>query len=286
MALPTSFELNCRGFKLAMSHPHVMGVLNVTPDSFSDGGSFQGAAEAVERGHEMAEQGASLIDIGGESTRPGAQAVGVDEELARVVPVVEALSSHIDVPISVDTSKSEVMQAALEAGACLINDVTAMRQDPKALDILAGYDDVPVCLMHMQGQPSDMQQAPHYDDVVGEVMSFLAERMAACESAGIAHERLVIDPGFGFGKSDQHNLTLLRCLERFERLGAPILVGLSRKSTLGRLLDKPVHQRLWGSLAAACWAVSQGANLIRAHDVAETVEAVHVVQRIQSMAAS
>jgi dihydropteroate synthase len=271
-------RLDCGGKPLRLDCPQIMGVLNITPDSFSDGGKFIGREAAIEHALAMVEAGAAIIDIGGESTRPGAAEVSVDEELARVIPVIEALSATIPAIISIDTSKPQVMAAAVSAGAGLINDVRAL-QEPGAVDTVAGLA-VPVCLMHMQGQPRTMQQNPQYQDVVEEVYGFLMQRVAVCEQHGIARERLLLDPGFGFGKSLQHNLRLLAHLERFHQAGLPLLVGMSRKSMLGMILDKPVEERLYGSLALAAIAAWQGAQVIRVHDVAETVDVVKVVAAV------
>ena len=246
-----------------------MGILNVTPDSFSDGGHFFSVDAAVLRALMMVEEGATLIDVGGESTRPGAAIVGAQEEIDRVVPVIEALRSKILVPISIDTRKPEVMRAALAAGAGFINDVTALRA-PEALHV-AAQACVPVCLMHMLGEPQNMQSKPVYQDVVGEVKAFLAERIATCVAAGIARERLIIDPGFGFGKTLQHNLTLLRRLDEFSTLGVPLLIGVSRKSMLGTLLGNAAPpQRVFAGVALAMYALSKGATWIRTHDVRAT----------------
>ena len=266
--------MNCAGKVLDLSQPTVMGVLNVTPDSFSDGGRYLQLADALRRAEVMVEEGAALIDVGGESTRPGAPPVSVQEELDRVLPVVERLARELPVPISVDTSKPEVIRAAARAGAGLINDVRALRLSG-ALQAAAASG-LPVCLMHMQGEPGTMQQQPTYADVVAEVHAFLAERVRVCESAGIPRERILVDPGFGFGKTLDHNLLLLRHLDRFTDLAAGILVGVSRKSMIGALLNAPVGERLSGGLAAAVIAVWQGANVIRTHDVRETVQALCV----------
>jgi len=266
--------MNCAGKVLDLSQPAVMGVLNVTPDSFSDGGRYLQLADALRRAEVMVEEGAALIDVGGESTRPGAPPVSVQEELDRVLPVVERLARELPVTISVDTSKPEVIQAAARAGAGLINDVRALRL-PGALEA-AVASGLPVCLMHMQGDPATMQHEPVYADVAAEVRAFLAERVRVCESAGIPRERILVDPGFGFGKTLDHNLLLLRHLDRFTDLAAGILVGVSRKSMIGALLNAPVGERLSGGLAAAVIAVWQGANVIRAHDVRETVQALCV----------
>lgn len=254
--------------------PAVMGILNVTPDSFSDGGRFIGRNAALRRVRAMIAEGAAIIDVGGESTRPGARAVSVDEELARVIPVIEAIRSDSDIPVSIDTSKPEVMRAAVAAGASLINDVRALRE-PGALEVAAALG-VPVCLMHMRGEPRTMQQNPHYDDVVEEVLAFLDARVAACEAAGIPRSRLILDPGFGFGKTLEHNLALFRALPRFVATGLPVLVGVSRKSMIGQVLEVPVEDRLAGSLALATLAVGLGAAIVRSHDVRETVHAVRM----------
>jgi len=254
--------------------PAVMGILNVTPDSFSDGGRFIGHEAALRRVREMIAEGAAIIDVGGESTRPGAPAVAVDEERARVIPVIEAIRSESDIPVSIDTSKPEVMRAAVAAGASMINDVRALRE-PGALETAAELE-VPVCLMHMRGEPRTMQQAPRYDDVVAEVLAFLEARVAACEAAGIPRERLILDPGFGFGKTLEHNLALFRALPRFVATGLPVLVGVSRKSMIGQVLEVPVEGRLAGSLALATLAVAAGAAIIRVHDVKETLQAVRM----------
>lgn len=267
-------HLDCAGKRLDLSRPVVMGVLNVTPDSFSDGGCYLNIADALRRAEIMATEGAAIIDVGGESTRPGAPSVSVSEELDRVLPVVERLARDLPIPISVDTSKPEVMREAIAAGAGLINDVRALRL-PGAVEVVAASK-VPVCLMHMRGEPDTMQQEPRYADVVAEVRTFLAERVRACEIAGIAHNRILIDPGFGFGKTLAHNLSLLRHLDHFVGLAAGVIAGLSRKSMIGLLSNASVDERLSGSLAAAVIAVWQGAHIIRAHDVRETVQALRV----------
>lgn len=251
-----------------------MGVLNVTPDSFSDGGRFLDPQAALARAHAMVEEGADIIDIGGESTRPGAVKVSAEAEMDRVLPLLEVLARELPVPVSVDTYKPAVMAEAVRLGAGLINDIYALRA-PGALQVVAASA-VPVCLMHMQGTPETMQQHPHYGDVVGEVKAFLAERVQACEQAGIARSRLLLDPGFGFGKTLQHNLTLLRHLDAFHELGLPLLVGLSRKSMIGAITGRPVDERVHGSAAAAVLAAWQGAHIIRVHDVRPTVDALKV----------
>ena len=267
--------LRCAAKTLDLSTPVVMGVLNVTPDSFSDGGRFLSPAAAIEQGLRLAAEGAALIDVGGESTRPGAAPVSVAEELARVVPVVRALSERTTAVISVDTSKPQVMQAAAAAGAGLINDVRALRE-PGAL-AAARASGCAVCLMHMQGEPGTMQQAPSYRDVLTEVQAFLGERVDACLAAGLQPDQLLIDPGFGFGKTFEHNLTLLRGLAELARADVPLAVGLSRKALLGKLTGRATHERLYGSVALAVIAALHGARLIRAHDVAATVDALKVV---------
>ncbi len=253
--------------------PRIMGILNVTPDSFSDGGRYQTVDRALQQALTMERDGASIIDVGGESTRPGAGSVTAGEELERVIPVIEAIRNHSAVMISVDTSKPAVMEAAVAAGASLINDVRALQQ-PGALEVAARLD-ATVCLMHMQGEPGTMQEAPRYQDVVEEVVQFLRQRMDACETAGIDRSRIWIDPGFGFGKTLAHNLQLLGALRRFDPLKAPLLVGISRKSMIGALLGEvPVEQRLFGSIGAAVAAVARGARVVRVHDVRETREAL------------
>ena len=260
---------------LSLKKPVVMGILNVTPDSFSDGGEYSSFELACKHADEMVEQGASIIDIGGESTRPGAADVNLCEELSRVIPLVEYIARHHDVWISIDTSKAEVMKQAVEAGAHLINDVRAL-QEPGALEMATRLQ-VPVCLMHMQGQPRSMQDAPEYSDVVDEIKQFFKQRIQACCDAGLKREHLLIDPGFGFGKSLAHNYELLNRLEEFKSLGTPILAGLSRKSMMGNLLSRDVPQRLAGSLAGAMLSAQRGADIIRVHDVGETVDVLKVL---------
>lgn len=258
-----------------------MGILNVTPDSFSDGGRFRAPEAARARAREMVREGAAIIDIGGESTRPGAAPVSEQQELERVIPVIRALAAECPVPLSIDTSKPAVMREAVAAGAGMINDVLALRA-PAALETAAGLG-VPVCLMHMQGEPRSMQRAPRYDDVVAEVAGFLQRRVDACIAAGIPTERLLIDPGFGFGKTLGHNLSLLRHLSRLTQLNLPLLVGISRKSMLGAALgERPVEGRLAAGLAAALLAVRAGAVIVRSHDVAATVDALRLVEAVES----
>ena len=256
-----------------------MGVVNVTPDSFSDGGRFLDADRAVSHGLALAREGAAFIDVGGESTRPGAEPVGAQEELRRVVPVIEGLVGATDAVVSVDTSKPEVMRAAAAAGAGLINDVRALRE-PGALEA-AQESGCAVCLMHMQGEPRTMQAAPAYEDAVGEVRAFLAERAQVCRAAGFSADRLVLDPGFGFGKTLEHNLTLLRHLRELGVDGLPLVVGLSRKSMVGKLTGRPEGERVLGSVVLAVMAVLAGARIVRAHDVAATVEALRVVAAVR-----
>lgn len=274
-----SVVLRCADKTVDLSAPLVMGVLNVTPDSFSDGGRYFSVAAAVEQGVRMAAEGAAFIDVGGESTRPGAAAVDADEEARRVLPVIGRLRVLTPAVLSVDTSKPQVMRAAAAAGAGLINDVRAL-QAPEAL-AAAADSGCAVCLMHMQGEPRTMQRSPHYDDVVGEIRRFLAGRVRACRDAGVAAERLVVDPGFGFGKTLEHNLQLLRRLSEVVADGVPVLAGLSRKSMLGTLTDRPAGDRLAGSVALAVIAALAGARIIRAHDVAATVDALKVVSALQ-----
>lgn len=264
-----SMQLDC---------PVVMGILNVTPDSFSDGGRFATPEPALRQALRMAEDGAAIIDVGGESTRPGAGAVTDQQELDRVMPVIEAVRRETDVPISVDTSKPGVMREAVAAGAAMINDIRALREDG-ALEAAVELQR-PVCLMHMQGQPRTMQVQPRYDDVVAEVTDFLRRRMAECRDAGLAPDLIVVDPGFGFGKTPAHNFELLANLRQLKALGAPLLIGISRKSSLGAVTGRDVGGRLAASIAAAVLAVSRGADIVRAHDVAETVDALRVVRAV------
>lgn len=262
---------------LELNRPHVMGILNTTPDSFSDGGRFTQLEAALSRALAMIEAGVRIIDIGGESTRPGAPEVSLEEELHRVVPIVKEIRKHNqDVWISIDTSKAEVMKQALEAGADLINDIRSLTE-PGALDVVAQAQ-VPVCIMHMKGQPKTMQVNPQYDDLMSEVHQFLLERIAACEKAGILRENIIVDPGFGFGKSIEDNYKLLANLESFHQYGLPILAGMSRKSMLFKLLDKKPADCMVASVACATLAASKGAHIIRVHDFEETVEAMKIVQ--------
>jgi dihydropteroate synthase len=263
---------------LAFDVPAVMGILNVTPDSFSDGGRFAGRDAALRQAEAMARDGAAIIDVGGESTRPGAADVPEQEELDRVLPVIEAVVAAVDTAVSVDTSKPGVMRAAVGAGAAMVNDIRALREEG-ALQAAAELQ-CPVCLMHMLGEPRTMQQEPEYGDVVAEVTEFLAQRVSACVAAGLADDRIIVDPGFGFGKTPRHNIELLSNLRQLQSIGRPILAGLSRKSTLGELTGRDVGERLPASIAAAVIAVMQGAAIVRVHDVGETVDALRVAAAV------
>ncbi len=256
----------------------VMGILNVTPDSFSDGGRFDNLPAAIDQAARMVEEGVDLLDVGGESTRPGAEAVSVDDELDRVIPVLEQLRTRFEVPVSVDTSKPEVMRAAADAGAAMINDVCALQNDG-ALETAAELG-LPICLMHMQGEPRTMQQAPIYTSVTADVCDFLRDRITACVDAGLPAGRLLVDPGFGFGKTVEHNLQLLRDLDKISDLGAPVLVGLSRKSMIGALLDRAVDDRLQASVTLALIAAQQGAAIVRVHDVGPTIDALRIWEAV------
>jgi len=273
--------LDCGGRLLDLNQPGVMGILNITPDSFSDGGDFFCLDTALAQARDMVAAGAAIIDIGGESTRPGAATVAADEEIRRVVPVIEAIHAECKVPVSIDTSKAVVMRAAVKAGAGMINDVRAL-QDQDALATAAELG-VPVCLMHMQGQPRTMQQTPQYEDVVAEVKAFLLQRVAACEQAGIDRQRLLLDPGFGFGKGLNHNLRLLQGLGEIVATELPVVTGVSRKSMIGQVLGHEVDQRLYGSLALAALAIWQGSLIIRAHDVAATIDVVKMIDAVRKV---
>ena len=269
--------LRCGAFALNLSRPLVMGVVNITPDSFSDGGKFLAANAAIDHGLQLIAEGADILDIGGESTRPGAEPVNIDEELRRVLPIIEAMQGN-NVPISIDTMKPEVMKAAIQAGASMVNDVNALRADG-ALEVCA-ESNVGVCLMHMQGSPRTMQLEPSYSDVVAEVKTSLLDRAQACERAGIARDRIVIDPGFGFGKNREHNLTLLRRLKEFRELGYAVLAGLSRKSVLGKITEQEVVSRVPASVAAALLAAQNGAHIVRVHDVRATKDALAILHAV------
>ena len=273
-------QLKLGKHSLSLDRPRIMGVLNVTPDSFSDGGEFLAADDAIRHAEVLVEAGADIVDVGGESTRPGAAEVSEAEEIDRVAPVIEAIAARFDVPVSVDTGKPGVMEAGVAAGAGMINDIYALRLDG-ALDIAASLD-AAICLMHMQGMPSDMQKHPHYDRLPDDVIDFLAERLEACMDAGMGVERIVIDPGFGFGKNHDHNLRILASLDQFSALGRPILVGLSRKRTLGHITGRPVTERVAAGVAAAVMAYEKGAAIIRTHDVAETVDALKVAEAVRA----
>ncbi|QXI14993.1 dihydropteroate synthase [Pseudomonas hamedanensis] len=273
-------RLPCGNRVLDLAQTHVMGILNVTPDSFSDGGRYSQLDAALRHAEAMVLAGATLIDVGGESTRPGARAVSPLEELERVAPVVELISRELDVIISVDTSTPAVMRESARLGAGLINDVRSLRRDG-ALDAAAATG-LPVCLMHMLGEPGDMQDNPQYQDVTREVGEFLVERMAQCALAGIPAERIILDPGFGFAKTLQHNLSLFKHMEDLHALGRPLLVGVSRKSMIGHALNRPVGERLYGGLALAALASAKGARILRVHDVAETVDVVRMIAAVES----
>lgn len=273
-------RLPCGSRLLDLTRPQVMGILNVTPDSFSDGGRFAQLDAALRHAADMVAAGATLIDVGGESTRPGARSVSPTEELERVAPVVEAITRELDVIVSVDTSTPAVMRESARLGAGLINDVRSLQRDG-ALDAAADTG-LPICLMHMRGEPGNMQDDPRYPDILTEVQDFLGERMAACAAAGIAAERIVLDPGFGFAKTLEHNLSLFRRMDRLHALGRPLLVGVSRKSMIGKVLGHEVGDRLYGSLALAALALTKGAHILRVHDVAETVDVVRMIAAVQA----
>ncbi|HYG06508.1 MAG TPA: dihydropteroate synthase [Stenotrophomonas sp.] len=278
----TALVLDCNGRALRLDRPRVMGIVNVTPDSFSDGGAHDSVEAAVAHGLKLAGEGADVLDVGGESSRPGAEPVPLEEELRRVLPVIEQLAVRTSLPISIDTCKPEVMRAAVAAGAGMINDIFALRA-PGAMQAAAELR-VPVVLMHMLGEPRSMQDAPAYDDVVGEVHRFLAERIFAAEMAGIEKKRLLLDPGFGFGKTSAHNLQLLAGLERFGELGLPVLAGLSRKRSIGEWTGRQAPaERVAGSVAAHLIAAQRGALLLRVHDVAPTVDALKVWQALAAV---
>ncbi len=278
--VPTFDRLPCGSRFLDLSRPQVMGILNVTPDSFSDGGRYGQRDAALRHAEAMLRAGATLIDVGGESTRPGARAVSPVEELERVAPIVEVIAAELDVIISVDTSTPAVMREAARLGAGLINDVRSLQRDG-ALD--AAFDSgLPVCLMHMRGEPTTMQDSPQYADVLVEVGDFLAERMSACAAVGIPAERILLDPGFGFAKTLEHNLSLFKHMDALHALGRPLLVGVSRKSMIGKVLGHEVGERLYGSLALAALALSKGAHILRVHDVAETVDVVRMIAAVEA----
>ncbi|MBD8808528.1 MULTISPECIES: dihydropteroate synthase [Pseudomonas syringae group] len=273
-------RLPCGNRVLDLAHTHVMGILNATPDSFSDGGRYSQLDAALRHAQEMVAAGATLIDVGGESTRPGARPVSPAEEVDRVAPVVERIARELDVIISVDTSTPEVIVESARLGAGLINDVRSLRR-PGALGA-AATTGLPVCLMHMLGEPGDMQDNPHYQDLIGEVSAFLADRMERCEAAGIPKDRIILDPGFGFAKTLEHNLSLFRHMEALHALGRPLLVGVSRKSMIGAVLGRPVGERLIGGLALAALAMTKGARILRVHDVAETADVVRMIAAVEA----
>ncbi|WP_288989216.1 dihydropteroate synthase [uncultured Pseudoalteromonas sp.] len=266
-----------RGRTLDFAEPVIMGIVNVTPDSFSDGGQFLNTTAALSHAMQLLDDGATILDIGGESTRPGAPDVSLEDELKRVIPIIKAIREQSDCVISIDTSKAEVMRQAIEAGADIVNDVRAL-QEPGAIDVVAQFPEVAVCLMHMQGQPRSMQHAPHYNDLAGEINDFFSQRIAACEAAGIKQSQLILDPGFGFGKTLKHNYQILAQFNDYAKLGLPLLAGLSRKSMIGKLLNRDTGDRLAGSLAGALIAAQNGAHIIRVHDVKETADVLGVYQ--------
>jgi dihydropteroate synthase len=261
------------------SRTHILGILNVTPDSFSDGGRFYKFDDAIRQGMKMAEEGADIIDVGGESTRPGSNPVSLEEELSRVIPVIESLSKSLNIPVSIDTYKAKVAQAALNAGAQMINDISALRFDPELKKVAASYD-VPVALMHIQGTPRTMQENPYYEDVIREITAYLKESIQIAKNAGIDQEKVIIDPGIGFGKRLEDNLNILKNLKRFSILNCPILIGCSRKSFIGNILNLPLEERLEGSLAALAVSVMNGVHMVRVHDVKESKRVVNLVDAI------
>ena len=282
-----SFVIESKKFELRLgkkildlsSRTYLMGILNVTPDSFSDGGKFLNPKDAIKQALIMAEQGADIIDVGGESTRPGSDSVPLEEELRRVMPVIEEIAKNTDIPISIDTYKSEVALRALDAGAEMVNDISALRFDPQMKKIISKYD-IPVILMHIKGTPKNMQDNPHYDNVIQEILDYLKESIQMAENSGIDKDKIIIDPGIGFGKRVKDNLEILRNLDKFTSLGKPILLGLSRKSFIGKVLDLPLDQRLEGSLAALAVAVLNGAKLLRVHDIKESKRAAQMADAI------
>ena len=272
--------MNCRGRTLTLGvHTHVMGILNVTPDSFSDGGCYLDVEQAVVHAELMAMEGATLIDIGGESSRPGASPVSIDEELARILPVIRAVADTVDVLLSVDTYKAEVARCALEAGAHLINDITALHGDTRMAAVVSEME-AGLILMHIKGTPRTMQQSPQYDDVVGEICLSLQKSIQSAEAQGVAAERIIIDPGIGFGKTMEHNFEILKRLEEFRGLQKPLLIGTSRKSFIGNTLELPVTERVEGTIATVCWAIAHGVDIVRVHDVKENVRAARMTDAL------
>jgi dihydropteroate synthase len=282
VARPLSFEIDCGPRVLRLSErTHVMGVLNVTPDSFSDGGQYYDTDRAVERACEMAEEGADIIDIGGESTRPGSDSIPAEEELARIIPVIQRLRGRVNVPISIDTTKSLVAHEAIKTGAHIVNDISALRSDPEMAEIVAEHR-VPLILMHMKGLPKNMQKNPTYTDLVGEIYAFLDERVTTAVEAGVARDRIIVDPGIGFGKTWPDNFILLNRLKQFHGLGCPLLIGVSRKSFIGWALNRAEDDRVMGTAAAVAASILQGVHIVRVHDVKEMVQVVQIVDRIRS----
>jgi len=280
-----TLTMKFRNHEVKFDTPKVMGILNVTPDSFSDGGQFSELDQAIRQAEEMVKAGATFIDVGGESTRPGACVVSLNEELDRVIPVIEKITNYLDVVVSIDTSKASVMSQAVQSGASMINDVRALRNEGAlSAAILAAKDfNVPSCLMHMQGEPQSMQNKPQYHGVVEEVCDFFEQRIEECAKAGLERRYMLIDPGFGFGKTLDHNYQLLKHLHHFNRFNMPVLVGMSRKSMIGNLLKRDINQRLAGNIATATIAATAGVEIIRVHDVAETMDAIKVVNKLRSI---
>jgi len=280
---PRSKILNCNGTKLALNNTKIMGILNVTPDSFSDGNQYFGADKAVERALEMITEGADIIDIGAESTRPGAQKVSAETEIERVIPVINELRKQTDIPISIDTTKSEVAKEALQAGASILNDISALQFDADMIKVLQDFSEVPVVLMHMQGTPETMQDNPHYEDVIEEILLFFEERINFCEENGIHRERIVIDPGIGFGKRQEDNLIILKKISEFKCLGVPIILGASRKSFIGNIYNSDASERLAGSLASTAFVFQNDIEIIRVHDIKEQKNFLKVMKEIRKV---
>ncbi len=278
---PHSKVLNCNGTKLKLNEPKVMGIINVTPDSFSDGNQYLDADKAIERALEIIAQGADIIDIGGESTRPGAEKVSAETEIERVIPIIKELRKQTDLPISIDTTKAEVAEKALQAGASILNDISALQFDAEMIKVLQNYPEVPVILMHMQGTPETMQDDPHYEDVIEEILLFFEERINFCEDNGISRKRIIIDPGIGFGKRQKDNLVILKKLSEFKCLGLPIMLGASRKSFIGKIYDSEASERLSGSLISTVFAFQSDVEIIRVHDVQEHKRFLNVMKEIR-----